>query len=171
MRELPAGTPRLTTGVVDGDLQSLHPGAREPRHGRDPAAPLGLGQDLTESLTFLKQRRWLTARSKPGCDVLGMDPGRGARDRPGEHLGRGRPPGLGCSASAPRAASPDDLHGAFGGLSRAGLPRRRRPDSTRGTIAPDRAGLPQRGDRPRRIGPGTERGSDPDLRRLRPRSP
>ena len=67
MRGLPAGTPRLTTGVVDGDLNLY---TRAPGNldtvGIRPL-PWASAQDLTESLTFLKQRRWLTARSRPGA--------------------------------------------------------------------------------------------------------
>lgn len=67
MRQLSPSTSRLTTGLVEGDLNLF---ARRPGNldavGIQPLA-WASAQDMPESMTFLNQRRWLSALSRPGA--------------------------------------------------------------------------------------------------------
>jgi hypothetical protein len=66
IKQLSPGTPRLTTGVVDGDLNLFN----RPPGNLDTVGirPLlwASAQDPFESFKFLNQRRWLSVRSRPG---------------------------------------------------------------------------------------------------------
>ena len=81
MRLLPDEYSHLTTAMVDGDLPLF---ARAPGNldtiGIQPLL-WASGQDLMESMAFLNQRRRLTALSKLGALLLGVDPGLGPADR------------------------------------------------------------------------------------------
>jgi hypothetical protein len=65
MKQLPADTPRLTAGIVDGDLHLFN----RPPVNIDTVAikPVlwASAQDLGEGMKFLNQRRWLTTRLRP----------------------------------------------------------------------------------------------------------